>query len=392
VPRRGWLPDGREATADTAPCPRGCAVRPNARETLLGVTSSGPRAPREAQDDRRDDRAALPPRRSPGPGQRRPDPRLQRAADPAGRPPGRPPLRGPGPSPRQPAARHPAAGPLVARRDPVPVVRVRPPVASRSGWWRRFVRRHGWRAYAIPLLTIATLATLVDLATGVPDGEAREGDAAVTQTSTAPVAPTTPPAPAEGEGAPAQTPAAPADTGFVEQGAGTVSVVDGTSAVHGTGPLERFVVEVEDGIGVDGAQFAAAVEATLGDPRSWGHDGQLSFQRVGADEAASGDYDFRVSLVSPGSMEVYCPGVGTGGYTSCRYGERAVINLARWETAVPDYADDVATYRLYVVNHEVGHALGHGHEQCPGPGRPAPVMEQQTLGLQGCVKNAWPYP
>jgi hypothetical protein len=162
--------------------------------------------------------------------------------------------------------------------------------------------------------------------------------------------------------------------------------------VYGTGPLERFVVEVEDGIGVDGAEFAAAVESTLGDPRSWGHDGQLSFQRVGASQAAAGDYDFRVSLVSPGSMETYCPGVGTGGYTSCRYGERAVINLARWETAVPDYGGDLATYRLYVVNHEVGHALGHGHEQCPGPGQVAPVMEQQTLGLQGCVKNAWPNP
>jgi hypothetical protein len=162
--------------------------------------------------------------------------------------------------------------------------------------------------------------------------------------------------------------------------------------VYGTGPLRRFVVEVEDGAGVDGAAFAAAVEATLGDPRSWGAGGRLSFQRVGADDAAAGRYDFRVSLVSPGSMERWCPGAGTEGYTSCRYGERAVINLARWETAVPDYQGDVPTYRQYVVDHEVGHWLGNGHQGCPGPGRPAPVMQQQTLGLDGCTANPWPHP
>ena len=110
----------------------------------------------------------------------------------------------------------------------------------------------------------------------------------------------------------------------------------------------------------------------------------MSFQRVGA---AAGrrrrTFDFKVSLVSPGHMETYCPGVGTGGYTSCRYGDRAVINLARWATAVPDYKGDIATYRLYVINHEVGHVLGHGHEQCPGPGQVAPVMQQQTLGPPG---------
>jgi hypothetical protein len=259
---------------------------------------------------------------------------------------------------------------------------------------RRFVARHGWRAYAVPVLVVATVLALWDL---VPAGRAADGAAATAveevppATTAATPSPTpSPTAPAEGDAGPTGLPPAPAAVAYVEQGAGTVSVVPGTSAVAGSGPLQRFVVEVEDGIGVDGAAFAAAVEATLGDPRSWGSGGRMSFQRVDTTEA--GSYDFRVSLVSPGSMERYCPGVGTGGYTSCRYGERAVINLARWETAVPDYEGDVATYRQYVVNHEVGHALGNGHQACPGPGQVAPVMQQQTLGLQGCVKNAWPFP
>jgi hypothetical protein len=203
---------------------------------------------------------------------------------------------------------------------------------------------------------------------------------------------TAPTAPAEGDADPSQAPQTVGAETYVEQGAGSLSVVDGTSEVYGDGPLQRFIVEVEDGIDVEGLSFAEAVEATLGDGRSWGNGGRMSFQRVGTAEAVAGAFEFRVSLVSPGNMETYCPGVGTGGYTSCRYGERAVINLARWATAVPDYEGDVATYRLYVVNHEVGHVLGNGHEACPGAGEVAPVMQQQTLGLDGCTKNAWPYP
>ncbi|WP_169063912.1 DUF3152 domain-containing protein [Geodermatophilus dictyosporus] len=265
---------------------------------------------------------------------------------------------------------------------------------------RRFVARHGWRAYAIPLLAVATVLALVDvLATGRGGQPASASGVAASEAADTPSAAVEPPAsspaasptaPAEGDAGPTDLPPATAAATYAEQGAGTVSVVPGSSAVHGTGPLQRFVVEVEDGIGVDGAEFAAAVEATLGDPRSWGNGGRMSFQRVDTTEA--GGYEFRVSLVSPGSMERYCPGVGTGGYTSCRYGERAVINLARWATAVPHYDGDVATYRQYVVNHEVGHALGNGHEGCPGPGQLAPVMQQQTLGLDGCTRNAWPFP
>ncbi|WP_246063805.1 DUF3152 domain-containing protein [Blastococcus colisei] len=262
---------------------------------------------------------------------------------------------------------------------------------------RRFVHEYGWRVYAVPLLIVATIAALVDVAV---DDAAVSSPTGGSATEALPPATlplleetTEPTALAEGDAGPSLTPQVVGEETYVEQGAGSLSVIDGTSPVYGTGPVQRFVVETEDGIGVDGAGFAQAVEETLADPRSWGNGGRMSFQRVGAAEATSGQYDFRVSLVSPGSMETYCPGVGTGGYTSCRYGERAVINLARWVTAVPDYEGDVATYRHYVVNHEVGHALGNSaHPPCPGPGQLAPVMQQQTLGLNGCAKNAWPYP
>ena len=303
-------------------------------------------------------------------------------------------------APRGPAVRtadRPA--PLVARADVPDPLGGRRPAERRRGRLGLFVQRYGWRAYAIPVLTLATIAVLVDLALTSPRvPTSTTGAAAATTASpatTPPVVeatPTAPNAPAQGDAEPTGPPPTVGVESYVEQGAGSLSVVDGSSGVYGTGPLSRFIVEVEDGIGVDGVGFAQAVEATLGDPRSWGNGGRRSFQRVGAAEAAAGAFDFKVSLVSPGSMETYCPGVGTGGYTSCRYGDRAVINLARWATAVPDYEGDVATYRLYVVNHEVGHVFGNGHLDCPGAGQVAPVMQQQTLGLDGCQKNAWPFP
>lgn len=174
-------------------------------------------------------------------------------------------------------------------------------------------------------------------------------------------------------------------------GAGTFALADGDSPTYGrAGPLWRYSVAVEHGSGQEPADFAAAVEATLADGRSWIGSGELRVRRV-ADPAAA---DFVVHLATARTSEKMCAvgGLRTEGYTSCRLPGTVIVNLDRWMAAVPGYGAPLAVYRAYVVNHEVGHEFGEGHEACPGPGRPAPVMQQQTYGLAGCLANPWPYP
>lgn len=161
------------------------------------------------------------------------------------------------------------------------------------------------------------------------------------------------------------------------------------------GQLRRFRVAVEAGSNEDVAAFAAQVQAILGDKRSWIGNGNLRLRMVaGADKA-----DFTVYLATRDTAGRMCARGGTnirvGGvpFTSCRTPGKAIINLDRWRLSAAPYLDarvDLATYRKYVVNHEVGHELGHGHQNCPKPGGPAPVMVQQTLTLRGCVPYAWP--
>lgn len=173
---------------------------------------------------------------------------------------------------------------------------------------------------------------------------------------------------------------------YPERGAGTWLVAGGHGPVAGrAGRLMRYRVAVERGIrNVTPAEFAAAVDRTLADPRGWTGDGRWRLRRVGP----GSPYDFTVYLATPATRGRLC--ASEDRYTSCRNGERVVINVARWVHSVPHYGAALAVYRQYVVNHEVGHRLGHGHELCPGKGRSAPVMQQQTLALHGCTANGWP--
>ncbi|PWR05803.1 hypothetical protein DKT68_25115 [Micromonospora acroterricola] len=180
-------------------------------------------------------------------------------------------------------------------------------------------------------------------------------------------------------------------------GTGRFGYDDRSGPVLGrAGELRRYRVAVELGSGEDAAAFGRAVHTALAGPGSWVDSGRLRLRQVPGGEPR----DFTVYLATARTAGRMCADGGVdirvGGrpYTSCRAPGKVIINLDRWRLSVPHFVSARApleVYRTYVVNHEVGHQLGHRHERCPGVGRPAPVMMQQTLFLRGCRINPWPY-
>lgn len=191
------------------------------------------------------------------------------------------------------------------------------------------------------------------------------------------------------EGTPeAESPEAGGDEEMVRSGtvgAGTWTVAAAAGDAPTEGVLRTYAVRVEDGIGVDAEEAAEEIAAVLADERGWQGPAEVVFHRV-ADPAEA---EFTISIGSPPTVDELCLPAKTGGLWSCRIGPEVALNSDRWLHATPTY-DDLAEYRAYMINHEVGHFLGHGHASCPAEGAPAPVMLQQSIDLQGCTPNAWP--
>ncbi|CCK25897.1 hypothetical protein BN159_1518 [Streptomyces davaonensis JCM 4913] len=191
-----------------------------------------------------------------------------------------------------------------------------------------------------------------------------------------------------GEKTPSPSREASAEPDIPPTGPGTFVTAGGSGEKAGPGTALRYMVEVEDGLELDPADVAVQVERILADPRGWTADGHSAFQRV-----SDGTADFVVRIATPGTVDEICAqhGLDTHGEYNCNVAQHVMVNLERWLLATPVYAKDVTAYRALIINHEVGHFLGHGHVGCPGPGQPAPAMMQQIKGMHGCVPNVWPY-
>ncbi|MBV9821644.1 MAG: DUF3152 domain-containing protein [Actinobacteria bacterium] len=280
----------------------------------------------------------------------------------------------------------------------------------RRGRWQNFAGRYGWRAYALPVLSLVTVLAVLNMAAHRGDSQPQAaGSTPVSSgapistvgSSSAPAssAPSTRPvassSPRRASSPPVvlrswQLPPGPA---YTFNGTGVFSTIPGTSGVLGKGQLFRFTIDIENGItGVDPKAFAATVMAALSDQRSWIGSGAVALQRVD-----SGPVDFRISLAAPTTVRSIC-GYDLKVETSCNAGSvgRVILNVSRWTRGAVAYTGNLAQYRQYAVNHEVGHALGHNHAHGCLPNGMAPVMMQQTIGTkaagQTCRPNPWPFP
>lgn len=179
-----------------------------------------------------------------------------------------------------------------------------------------------------------------------------------------------------------------------QSGPGQFETLPGTIAVpetEGAG-VQTVWIGAEQNLDVDIERFGQFVLDTLNDERGWSAVQDVSF--APAEDRA--EADIVVRLATPDTVDDLCAPVPTGGTYSCgTLSEGAVLNALRWTEGTSSFLTDGATatdYRHYLVNHEVGHLLGHGHVSCPGEGAPAPVMVQQSISLDGCTANGWVVP
>lgn len=317
--------------------------------------------------------------------------------------------------------------PLRAQRDPLAEGSGRPRTdrADRGRWRKqswlgRFVSTYGWRAYAIPMLVALTVFVGYQTVTNKSGAQNAESGTHQPIADPASVGASIIGAPPKGLSqfdASLPTGVLPDGEPFSQTGNKTWHVVPGTTDKVGTGTYRTFnyTIEVEDGVDTMGfggdETFARMVTQTLSSPKSWTKDPKFAFVRID-----SGTPDFRISLTSSDTVREGCGyeiQLESSCYNPAYNGNesRVFINEARWVRGAVPFQGDITSYRQYLINHEVGHAIGYrAHEPCEQDGSLAPVMMQQTFSVNNndaskfednnqihpdgkvCKTNPWPFP
>ena len=149
----------------------------------------------------------------------------------------------------------------------------------------------------------------------------------------------------------------------------------------------RYCVTTKGNVG-DAEEFANAAYRILNDAKGWPRAGAVFEQSTDQNTC-----DFNLVLSEAQYMKSFSSGCSEE--YSCRVGQDVIINDNRWTSGTESWLSaggDLARYRVMVINHEVGHRLGHKDNEttCAGAGQAAPLMQEQSMHLDGCSVNEYP--
>jgi len=141
----------------------------------------------------------------------------------------------------------------------------------------------------------------------------------------------------------------------------------------------RYKLSIESDIKRSLKNFKKDVDNILSHPKSW----KVNFIQDNI------NYDLEITLASAKNIKTYCNFSGL----SCAdpTNNKIWINNSRWINGAKPSKLSLKNYRIYLINHEVGHILGFRHA-IPKKNRKVPVMNQHTLGLKGGKPWMFPLP
>lgn len=140
----------------------------------------------------------------------------------------------------------------------------------------------------------------------------------------------------------------------------------------------RYSVSIDPTIKRSLVNFKKQIRKILENPKTW----CIRFKEDNENP------DFIIFLTTDSAINQACKLRGL----SCADWSKNIIyiNNDNWSKGSKKSGLNLEDYRIYVINHEIGHILGIHNHLKPKKGCKVPVMNQSTLGIGKGLPNMWP--
>ena len=153
-----------------------------------------------------------------------------------------------------------------------------------------------------------------------------------------------------------------------------------------------YIVKFDKSLRMNETLVENKIRTVLQDPRGWLSHGYIFEQVDKKSDGYKSDKKYKsdvvIKIVPAKTVEKIC---SFKGLSCADLNDNTIyLNVNRWRRGSKYSKLNLDNYRVYLVNHEMGHILGRGHSECLKTNSKVPVMVQQTLGIGRCKPNPWP--